>query len=170
MNWLKTLATVAPAIATAFAGPLGGLATKAVVAALGLADDATEEELSKAVLGATPEQMLALKQADNAFKIRLRELDIDIERIDQADRQSARDRAKAMNDYTPQIVGVLVLAVWAVINFQLLNATTRPVIAPELVGRILGMVDSATVMFLAWLYGTTRSSAKKDETISKLSN
>lgn len=171
MNWDKTLSTigaVAPAIATALGGPLAGLAVGAIANVFGLGAGATNEQISAAVAGATPADMLALKKADQDFAIKMEEIGVSLEDIAFKDRQSARDRAKAMNDYTPQLVGVLVLGVWAVINFQLLNLESRPVIAPELVGRILGMVDSATVMFLAWLYGTNRSSAAKDATISKL--
>ena len=85
-DWKATLATVAPGLATALGGPLAGMATKAILGALGMADGATASDLAAAVQGATPEQMLALKQADQQFAIQMRELDVDVERVSAGDR------------------------------------------------------------------------------------
>ena len=52
-----------------------------------------EQELAEAAARATPEQLLALKQAEQDFAVKMRELDIDLERIANEDRSSARNRA-----------------------------------------------------------------------------
>ena len=168
-DWKGTVATVAPTIATALGGPLVGLATKALISVFGLGDGASDDEIAKAIQGATPEQLLALKKEEQAFVVRMRELDIEVDKLQADDRKSARDRAVAMRDWTPQIIGFCVLCVWAYVNVFMLNTNVKPAIAPEIVGRILGMVDGAALMFLAWLYGTTRTAGLKDETIRKLS-
>jgi hypothetical protein len=113
--------------------------------------------------------MLALKKADQEFALRMRELDVNLEELAQKGIDSARRRAVEQNDWTPQIIGGLLIAVWGLVNYTLLTGTVKPGIAPELVGRLLGMIDGSTMMFLAWLYGTTRSSSKKDETIRAMS-
>ena len=66
MDWTTIFKTVAPWIGTALAGPLGGMAVTAAADALGLSEKTTDA-IKQAVSGATPEQMLALKQADQAF-------------------------------------------------------------------------------------------------------
>ena len=89
---LNLVRTVAPTIATAVGGPLAGMATRAISEALLGKPDGTEEELAQAAANATPEQLLALKKAEQDFAVRMRELDIDLERIANEDRNSARDR------------------------------------------------------------------------------
>lgn len=64
-DWKKLLGTVAPWLATTLGGPLAGTAVKAITSALGLPGDSTEDQISAALVNATPEQLLALKAADN---------------------------------------------------------------------------------------------------------
>ena len=51
MDLAKTLAGIAPTLATALGGPLAGIAVKAAVGAFGLNDDATANDLAKAEIG-----------------------------------------------------------------------------------------------------------------------
>lgn len=88
-DWKSIVGTVAPAIATALGGPLAGLGVAAVGKALGLGDGASEDEVSAAVLKASPEQLLSVKKAELEFTARMKELDVDLERIAVADRHSA---------------------------------------------------------------------------------
>lgn len=167
MDWKKIVGTVAPTIATALGGPLAGIATKAIAGAFGMSDDSDDDAVAAAVANATPEQLLELKRAEQGFVLRMRELDIDLERLALDDRKDARARAVAMNDRSPIWIGAMVLTVWAVVNFTLLITPYPPVIAGELVGRILGMIDAATMAFLYWLYGSSAGSKTKDETIKQ---
>ena len=97
-GWKDIVSTVAPAIATALGGPLAGLGVAAVGKALGLGDGAGEEDVAAAVLKASPEQLLSVKKAELEFTARMKELDVDLERIAVADRQSARRREAATGD------------------------------------------------------------------------
>ena len=81
MDLLKIVGAVAPSIATAIGGPLGGMAMKVVAEVLGLPGDSSEKDVAKAMASATPDQLLALKQADQDFAVRMRELDIDLEKL-----------------------------------------------------------------------------------------
>jgi hypothetical protein len=73
MDWTKIVATVAPWIGTALGGPLGGMAVEAAANALGLTEKTTDA-LKTAIAGATPEQMLALKTADQNFALQMQAL------------------------------------------------------------------------------------------------
>lgn len=165
MDWKKIVGTVAPTIATALGGPLAGLAVKGIAGAFGLGDDATEEDVAVAVRGATPEQLLALKQAEQTFVLEMRRLDIEVDKLQADDRKDARARAIAQNDWSPQIIGVIILCVWGYVNITLLTMTVAPVLDAGVVGRILGMIDAATLAFLYWLYGSSKGSQVKDATI-----
>ncbi|MFO0253092.1 MAG: 3TM-type holin [Betaproteobacteria bacterium] len=80
-DWKSLVATVAPTLATALGGPLAGMATKAIATAVLGRDEATEAELAQALAGATPDQLLALKKADADFAVRMKELDLDLEKL-----------------------------------------------------------------------------------------
>lgn len=69
----ELLRTAAPMIGAAIGGPFGAMAGKLAAAALGK-PDATPEELPELMAAATPEQIAALKKADNDFKVRMAEL------------------------------------------------------------------------------------------------
>ena len=73
MDFTAILKTVAPWIGTALGGPLGGMAVTAAANALGLGDKTTDA-IKQAISGATPEQMLALKEADQAFSLQMQAL------------------------------------------------------------------------------------------------
>ena len=73
MDWQALLKTVAPWIGTAIGGPLGGMALSAAASALGVSDK-TAEGLKAALAGTTPEQMLALKKADQDFALQMQAL------------------------------------------------------------------------------------------------
>lgn len=73
MDWKALVSTVAPWIGTALGGPLGGMAVEAAANALGL-NNKTVESVKAALSGVTPEQMLALKRADQAFALQMQTL------------------------------------------------------------------------------------------------
>lgn len=112
-DWKGIVGAVAPAIATALGGPLAGLGVSTLAAALGLGDDANEDDVARALDRATPEQLLAVKRAEMDFSARLKELDIDLERLAVADRASARRRETATGDsWTPRLLAVLTLGLF----------------------------------------------------------
>ncbi len=104
---IAKLAGIAPSMASGLAGPLAGVAVKTVIKSLHLGDDASPEEIEKAVEIATPEQMSNLRQADLDFKIRMKELDIDLVKTQTADIQDARRTFG--NDPVPKIFAMVAL-------------------------------------------------------------
>jgi len=101
MDWRKTLATVAPAIATALGGPLAGVAVQMAGKAIGLGDGATESDVEAAVLSGNPDVLVRLREVNAQFEKDMAALGVDLERIHAGDRSSARDMAKA--NMMPQI-------------------------------------------------------------------
>jgi hypothetical protein len=105
MDWKQIVGAVAPWIGTALGGPLGGMAVSAVADALGLSEK-TEEAIKQAISGATPEQMLAIKQADQQFAAHMQELGFQniqvLAKLAADDRANARQREIATGDKTPR--------------------------------------------------------------------
>lgn len=111
MDFTTILKTVAPWIGTALGGPLGGMAVTAAANALGLGDKTTDA-IKQALGGATPEQMLALKEADNAFALQMQALGFkqvtDLEALASGDRKDARDMQKTTRSWVPAALSVII--------------------------------------------------------------
>ena len=105
-DMLKNLVgAVAPTIGTALGGPMGGMAANMIADVLGVPN--TPKAIEKAVQEATPEQMLELKKAEQEFELQMKELDVDVFKLEVADGQDARN--KFGKDWTARIVGVSVV-------------------------------------------------------------
>ena len=96
------LGAVAPTLGSALGGPMGGMAGKMIADALGVEND--DKSISQAIANATPEQLAEIKRIESTFKVQMKELDIDLERIHSQDRDSARRRQAEMGDHIPSIL------------------------------------------------------------------
>lgn len=165
---LNLVRTVAPSIATAVGGPLAGMATRAISEALLGKPDGTEDELVEAAKNATPEQLLALKQAEQDFVVRMRELDVDLERISNQDRDSARSREIQLKDITPKVLaGVITVGYFGVL-FWMLRFGLPETGASEALLVMLGALGTAWGGIVAYYFGSSAGSRDKNETISKM--
>jgi len=173
-DWRSIVKSVAPMLGTALGGPLGGIAGAALAKAMGGdPTKATTDDLAKLVQNVTPEQLLAIKAAEQAFQIQMRELDInsvkDLEQIAADDRASARNLQIQTKDATPQILAYAALTVWASMNGFLLYMAFRGLSLPTdmspIIMRVLGTMDALMGMAFAFFFGTTANSGKKDQMI-----
>lgn len=167
MDWKAVVGTVAPWIATAITGPLGGMAVGALADALGLSDK-TESAIKQALSGATPEQMLAIKQADQAFAIRMQELGFQniqaLEKIAADDRDSARKREMSVQDYTPRILAYLIVGGFLGMAYGVLfkQMSADSVLA----GTIIGYLSAKAEQVAAYYFGSTAGSKQKTELLA----
>lgn len=165
---LNLVRTVAPSIASAVGGPLAGMATKAISEALLGKPDGTEEELAQAATKATPEQLLALKKAENDFALQMRELDIDLERIAGADRDSARNREIKTKDWTPKfLAGGITVGYFGVLFYMLTHGlpTTG---GSEAMLVMLGTLGTAFGGVMAYYFGSSAGSKEKTEAMNRM--
>tara|TARA_R100001510_G_C7537844_1_gene126651 strand:- start:155 stop:622 length:468 start_codon:yes stop_codon:yes gene_type:complete len=104
------LKSLAPTIASAAGGPMAGMAVKMAAQKLGV-PEATANEIED-IIEREPEKAVLLKEADNDFKDRIREMEIDLEsfKTEVEDRQHARETFK--NDWTPKVFGILALLLY----------------------------------------------------------
>ena len=158
MDILKTfgplIGSVAPTIATALGGPVAGMAVKALSGALFGHEDGTQDDIMTALANPTGDQLAALKKIDADFKVQMKSLDIDLERIAAGDRNSARQMAIQTHDWTPRILAVVVICAWVFIQWHLLNSTI-PDVMRELVARVLGTLDAALTLVLSYYFGAS---------------
>jgi hypothetical protein len=168
MDWKKVLGTVAPWIGTALGGPLGGMAVEAAANALGLSDK-TVDAVKQAISGATPEQMLALKKADQEFAARMQELgfkhEADMEALVTGDRKDARAMQVSTRSWVPAILtGVLLAAFNAALAALFLMAV--PEGNRDIVVYMIGQLSGFAAAAVAYWLGTTRNSQNKTDLLA----
>lgn len=165
MDWKKIVSTVAPILGTALGGPLGGMAVKAIGNALGLSD-ATEEAISTALAGAKPEDLLKLKQADQQFAKEMKALDVDLERIASADRDSARGMQKETRSRIPGMLAILITVGFFGILIGMMGGWLRPSENQALL-ILLGALAAAWGAVVNFYYGSSAGSQSKDALLAK---
>ena len=158
------LSSVAPSIATALGGPLAGLGVKALSKALLGAEDFSEEAVMDAMATASPEQLAAVKKIDADFKVQMKSLDIDLERIAVDDRKSARDMQKETRDWIPRALAVSVTLGYFVIIAYVL-AMGLPLNGSEVLLMLLGTLSAGWTGVMAFYFGSSSGSQKKDAMI-----
>lgn len=158
------LSSVAPSIATALGGPLAGLGVKALSKALLGAEDFSQEAVMDAMATASPEQLAAVKKIDADFKVQMKALDIDLERIAVDDRKSARDMQKETRDWIPRALAVSVTAgFFAILIYMLVYGL--PTTGNEALLLLLGALQTAWGGIIAFYFGSSSGSQKKDAMI-----
>jgi ABC-type glycerol-3-phosphate transport system substrate-binding protein len=169
-DWKSVVRTVAPALATALGTPLAGMATKVIADAL-LSEDATDtsdEAIALAVQSATPDQLIALKQADLQFKKDMAALSVDIEKLANEDRANARQREISTGDmWTPRILAYMLTTGF----FSVLGAVMAwgvPDSARDTVNLLLGSLGTVWLGAMAYYHGTTAGSKAKTEMLAKM--
>ena len=98
----NVVGAVAPTLGTALGGPMGGMAANMIAEVLGVPN--TPKAIEKAIQDATPEQMLELKKAEQDFEVQMKELDVDVFKLETQDKQDAR--GKFGKDWTARIMGI----------------------------------------------------------------
>jgi hypothetical protein len=169
LGFFKKIGPWVTAAATSNVPALIGMAAQIVGGVLGKEVKPEADAIAAAVSGATPDQLLALKQADNDFMAKMQTLGYQHEeemyKTEAADRASARDREKNVRDLMPKIMATAVIAAtfilegyfaYAVFHHQSFSSDGAIII-----GRILGTLDTAAGMVLAYYFGSSAGSAEK---------
>jgi hypothetical protein len=153
---LKLLGSVAPALATAVAGPLGGMAVSAIASKLGVAD--TVEAVTKAI------------SADPDAALKLAQIDLETLKTQHANTADARDMQKIalqQSDIFSKRFTMYLTVFWSVSAVVYVGFITFGVIpdknvrfADTILGFILGTVVATMLNF--W-FGSSIGSKEKDK-------
>lgn len=177
-DWKKLVAGIAPVIGTALGGPLAGAAISQLGAVLLGNADASETDVAAAVSSGklTGEQIVAMKKADQDFQARMRELDIDVLKLNQAaddavmhDVQDARAKQIATKDNMPQIITGIAFTIY-VLEFIFFASGNMPAdeFTKALITRAFGTVDGILLTCVAYFVGSSRGSKSASETVRKI--
>jgi hypothetical protein len=159
------LGQLAPSIATALGGPLAGVAVKTLSSALFGNEDGTEEQISAAMAVATPDQLAAIKKIDADFKVQMKSLDIDLERISAGDRDSARQMQRETKDWVPKVLAIVItLGFFGILIWMLLNG--MPKTGTEALLMMLGALGTAWTGVVNFYYGSSAGSKAKNDLLA----
>jgi hypothetical protein len=144
---------------------MAGMAVKALGGALLGNEDATEKEISMALQGATPADMLRLKEADLSFELEMEKLGVDLEKIAAGDRDSAREMQTSAKAWiVPVLGGVTVMGFFAVVGWVL---SGRVSLESTLLGFVLGQVSAKAEQVYNFYFGSSAGSKEKTQHLSK---
>lgn len=169
-DWKKAIGAAAPTLAQALVpgGPLVKAAVQAVGKALLGKDDATEDDVAKALAGgATMEQITTLKQVEHEFVEKMRALEIDVLKLDVQDRESARRRQVDLKDWIP---AVLAVGIHAILGALLWALFTRHIPAENqsAANILLGVVGGGVTSVWAFYFGSSAGSKAKTDALTDI--
>jgi hypothetical protein len=169
MDWQQIIKTVAPWIGTALGGPLGGMAVEAAANALGVSTKTTDA-VKQALSGVTPEQMLALKKADQDFSLSMQALGFkqltDLEAIAAGDRKDARAMQIATRSTLPFILSIVVTVGYFGVLVGMMLGVLHVNDSQALL-LMLGSLGTGWGMVMAFNFGTTADSGRKTDLLAK---
>lgn len=169
MDWTTVLKSIAPTVATALLGPLGGVAVSALGNVLGVSE-ATQDKIADVIksAGMTPEQITALKQLEQEYQNTEKERGFKYAELSFQDRDSARKANVAGGTQRPLFwLSLLLLCVTIGSEAIVLFHGYPPETSDLVVGRVLGLMDAVAMLVLSYWYGTTNGSAQKSELLAQ---
>lgn len=163
MDWLGTIGKLAPTVASALLGPMGGAAVSAIGGILGLTD-ATQTQIADVLRNGqmTPEQISKIRELELQYQNDEKERGFRYAELEFKDRDSARkanvDGGMQKHLFYLSLV-LLALCIGTEI-YVLLNGV--PEKANELViGRVLGLLDAVAIGVFQYWYGSSKGSSDK---------
>lgn len=169
MDFSTILVKVLPWIGAAATGnvpALIGMAAKEVSDALGVEIPANVDAIGKAVVNATPEQIVALRSREMEFQERMQGMGFkhveELATLEVKDRDSARDREIQTGDNANKWIAGLVIMVWMLINVLVFTQDLPPE-KEMIIARILGTLDAALMCVLYYYFGGSKGSDRKTE-------
>lgn len=174
----KTVATAlagfAPTLANMLGGPMAGAAVTALEGALGLKQGAGADDVTSVIsAGLTPDAIAKVRQADQEHAEKLRQMDIDLVKInnaheeafasvDAADRASARQREQSVKDLTPAVLAYgVTVGFFGVLGYML--AYGKPALGGDALLVMLGALGGAWASVISYYFGSSAGSNKKDD-------
>ena len=152
-NILKNIVgTVAPTLGTALGGPMGGMAANMIADVLGVSND--QKSIQQAIQNATPEPMLELKKAEQDFEVKMKELDVDVFKLETQDKQNARGLFS--KDWTARIIGLFTIG--GFLGYIFLVTLQPPEQNSEaLINLVLGYLGGLASAIISFYFGASHT-------------
>jgi|TARA_R100000231_G_C5325481_1_gene164712 hypothetical protein len=155
-NLLKSVVgAVAPTLGTALGGPMGGMAGNMISEVLGCANN--PKAIETAIQNATPEQMMELKKVEKDFELKMKELEVDVFKLETQDKQHARGLFS--KDWTARIIGLVTIG--GFLGYIFLVTLQPPEQNSEaLINLVLGYLGGLASAIISFYFGASHSNDK----------
>lgn len=170
--WIAAAASLAPIPGA----PLISMAAKALSTGLSTDVKPTADAISNAITTAmaNPDQLATLKKIDDDFAVQMKQLGIeqveDLTKIAADDTANARQREIATKDWFPRVLALGVVIACLAGEGLYFRYGTPSNASPELIGRILGTLDTALTLVLGYYFGSSAGSAAKTAILAQNGN
>jgi len=160
MDWLKQ---IAPTIATAFGGPLAGMAVSAISKAIGVDEEKVGDLIANNKL--TADQIAQVKLAEIELQKQAQELGLNFEKLEVEDRKSARDMQSATRSMMPPLLaGAVTIGFFSIMVMMFFNKIDS---ANPAILMMLGSLGTAWTGIIAYYFGSSAGSQAKTDLLSK---
>ena len=156
MSWLEQ---VAPTIATALLGPLGGLAVSTLSKVLGVDEKEVQGVIDSGKMSA--EQIAQIKLAEIEFQKQTQELGLNFEKLATEDRKSARDMQIATKSWIPGALSIGITFGFFGILIWLMIHPADTANTPLMI--MLGSLGTAWTGIIGYYFGSSAGNSRKDE-------
>jgi hypothetical protein len=158
--------------AAALGGPLGVMAANAVGKAVGVTNvEASPAGLAAAIAGATPEQLLQLKQAEADTQARLQQMGFshveELERLAVEDRESARNLQVATKSWIVPALALAAVISFSIAVFAVLRGWAR--VEAAFAGALVGYLAANCQTVFSYYFGSSSGSDRKTELLANSS-
>jgi hypothetical protein len=156
------LGGIAPTIASALLGPLGGVAVAGLTKVLGI-DGGTVADVTKAIADGrvTPEQVAEIRKLELQYQSDEKERGFRYSELEFKDRDSARQMQMTTNSSTPTVLTYMVtVGFFGILGWML--ADPHVIDSPPLM-IMLGSLGTAWTGCISYWFGTTQGSQNKDK-------
>ena len=149
------ISTIAPALGSALGSPLGGAAVSMIAEKLGVPNN--QKAVEKAIQQATPEQLLELKKVEKDFEIKMKELEVDVFKLETQDTQDARKTFS--KDWTSKLLGLVVIG--GFMGYIFLVTIQPPEQNSEaLINLVLGYLGGLASAVISFYFGASHKNDK----------
>ena len=155
MSWLEQ---VAPTLATALLGPLGGLAVSTLSKVLGVDEKEVQGVIDSGKLSA--DQISQIKLAEIEFQKQTQELGLNFEKLATEDRKSARDMQIATKSWIPGALSIGITFGFFGILIYMMTGNVSP--SNELLV-MLGSLGTSWTGVIGYYFGSSAGNSRKDE-------
>lgn len=155
---LGFISQLAPTIASALGGPLAGMAVEVIANKMGVHPDDAEAMLKAGKLSG--DQVASIQAAEIELKAKAQSMNLDFASLENQDRASARSMQSETKSWIPAVLAIGVTVGFFGILFGLMSG--RVTAGPE-IEIMLGSLGTAWTGIIAFYFGSSASSQKKDE-------
>ena len=159
--WKNIVRKIAPTLGTALGGPMAGTAVKFIADKVLGKPEASESEVAEFMLGASPDQLAELRRIDADFKVRMKEIGVDVFKLEVEDRKSARGLFSI--NIWPQIIlsAIFIVGYFFILGMMLtggikVEESMRPIFMT-----ILGVLTASVPSIMQFWFGSSLGSKEK---------